>query len=279
MNILLFGAKGQLGQAAQAGLTESRILPFDLPEADITNLDMIRKMLEGHQPDLVINTAAFTDVDGAETDSETAFRVNALGPRNLALETRKYGIPLLHISTDYVFDGERDQAYHEFDHTHPLSVYGASKLAGEEAVRTFNPRHYIVRTAWLYHHVGRNFPLTICALASRPEVRVVHDQFGSPTYAPHLVSALGILIKTQAYGTYHMAGKGRASWYDLARELFQKSGMTTSIIPISRTEFERPARRPKSTVLTTIQDPAILLPPWQDGVKAFVGTIRNPSCI
>ena len=131
-----------------------------------------------------------------------------VGPRNLAVATAAQGLPLLHLSTDYVFDGTSRRPYHEYDRPSPLSIYGASKLAGEEAVRTHNPRHYIVRTAWLYHTVGRNFPKTMCGLAKNPEVCVVSDQFGSPTYAPHLAEAISHLIETEAYGTYHLAGQG-----------------------------------------------------------------------
>lgn len=160
-------------------------------------------------PECILNTAAYTNVDGAETNVHLAYAVNALGPRNLGVAAASLDIPLMHVSTDYVFDGRSIVPYHEFDRSNPLSVYGASKLAGEEAIRGLHRRHFIVRTAWLYHVVGRNFPKTITALASRPVVRVVDDQVGSPTYAPHLASALARLLGTTAYGTYHLAGVDR----------------------------------------------------------------------
>ena len=156
----------------------------------------------------MINAAAYNRVDDAETDATDAYRGNALGPRNLALATAELGVALMHVSTDYVFDGNATRPYHEFDAPNPQSAYGRSKLAGEHAVRELNHRHYVVRTAWVYHEQGGNFPRTILSLATRPEVRVVDDQVGSPTYAPHLAAAIARLVETGAYGTYHFAGAG-----------------------------------------------------------------------
>jgi dTDP-4-dehydrorhamnose reductase len=269
MNILLTGAAGQLGHALQARLRAHAVTALAHAQLDITSLAAVRETLGAHQPDLVINAAAFNDVDGAETRSGDAYAGNAVGPRNLALATAERRVALLHVSTDYVFDGTSRRPYHEYDRPRPCSVYAASKLAGEEAVRHLNPRHYVVRTAWLYHIVGRNFARTMRALSERPEVRVVSDQYGSPTYVPHLADAIAELIESAAFGTYHLAGQGGASWYELTTALYGALGITTPVRPVATADFPRAAARPRYSVLTTIQQPRILLPPWQEGVLAF----------
>jgi dTDP-4-dehydrorhamnose reductase len=275
MRILLTGAGAQLGQTLQATLTEHYIVALDHPRLDISQLAAVREAVQAHRPDLLLNTAAFNNVDGAESDPEAAYRSNALGPRNLAVVTAAHRLPLLHISTDYVFDGTGKRPYHEFDCPHPRSVYGASKLAGEEVVRALNPYHYIVRTAWLYHTAGRNFPKTMCSLANQPEVRVVSDQHGSPTYAPHLATAIARLIPTGAYGTYHFAGHGGTSWFELARTLYRLLGIQTPVRAIATADFPGPAERPRYSVLTTLQDPHILLPPWQEGLTEFARALQK----
>ena len=275
MRILLTGAAGQLGTALRERLQADDVVPLDHGQLDIARLGTVREALTAHAPDLVINAAAFNDVDGAETRPEDAFAGNALGPRNLAVATAARHIPLLHVSTDYVFDGSRTRPYHEFDRPDPQSVYGASKLAGEDAVRGLNPRHYVVRTAWLYHTAGRNFPKTMCAAAERGVVRVVSDQYGSPTYAPHLAEAIVQLVASDAYGTYHFAGRGAASWFELTCALYRHLGITASVQPVATADFPRPAVRPRYSVLTTIQDPMILLPPWQEGLAVFARALRD----
>lgn len=275
MTLLLIGAGGQLGRALRAALRVHHVVAWNAKELDITNLEAVRTGVESIRPDLVINAAAYTDVDGAESHPIEAYRVNALGPRNLALVTGKAGIPLLHVSTDYVFDGQALRPYHEFDRPRPLSVYGASKLAGEDAVRTLNPRHFVVRTAWLYHVQGKNFPNTLRGLADRQDIRVVSDQYGSPTYAPHLAEAIARLIETQAYGTFHLAGSGGASWFEFATVLFRVLQISTPIQPVATGEFPRPAPRPRYTVMTSIQEPNIELPPWQEGVRAYAYALRE----
>lgn len=275
LRILVTGAAGQLGHALGTALARHRILASDVDRLDITRLAAVREALRAESVDLAINAAAFNDVDGAESDPDAAYRANALGPRNLALATAERGIPLLHVSTDYVFDGTGTRPYHEFDRPAPCSAYGRSKLAGEEAVRALNPRHYVVRTAWLYHAVGKNFPKTMLALAGRPEVRVVNDQCGSPTYAPHLAAAIAELIGSGAFGTYHFAGRGEATWYELTRALYRHFGISTAVQPVSTAEFPRPAPRPRYSVLTTLQDPQILLPPWEEGLAEFARVMRS----
>lgn len=275
MKILVTGAAGQLGTALQASLRGHDLVALGHGQLDITRLTDVREAIGAHRPDLVINAAAFNDVDGAEARPEEAYVGNALGPRNLAVATAARNVAVLHVSSDYVFEGTAKRPYTEFDATNPRSAYGRSKLAGEEAVRALNQRHYIVRTAWLFSTVGRNFAKTMCGLADRSEVRVVSDQYGSPTYVPHLADGLARLIETEAYGTYHVAGKGGTSWFELTRTLYRRLGVTTPVQPVSTAEFPRPATRPRYSVLTTLQDPAILLPPWEDGVAAFADALQR----
>jgi dTDP-4-dehydrorhamnose reductase len=275
VKVLVTGAAGQLGTALQASLRGHDLVALGHAQLDITSLAAVRAAIDVHRPDLVINAAAFNDVDGAEARPEEAYAGNALGPRNLAVATAARNIAVLHVSSDYVFDGTAKRPYTEFDATNPRSAYARSKLAGEQAVRALNHRHYIVRTAWLFSTVGRNFAKTMCGLAERPEVRVVSDQYGSPTYVPHLADGLARLIATEAYGTYHMAGKGGTSWFELTRALFRHLGITTPVHPVSTAEFPRPAERPRYAVLTTLQDPAVFLPPWEEGVAAFAQAVQS----
>ncbi len=270
MHILLTGAGGQLGHAIQGIFSNHEVFAYDRLQLDITHLEAVRAAVATHTPDLVLNAAAYNAVDQAERDPEAAYRGNALGPRNLALVTAARGIPLLHMSTNYVFDGLSRRPYHEFDMPRPQSVYGQGKLAGEEAVRALNPKHYIVRTSWLYHTHGNNFIKTMRALSQQPEVRVVDDQFGSPTYAPHLAAALVQLVTTEAFGTYHMAGRGGTSRFDLIQTLYTLLGIRSQVKPIPSTEMPRLAKCPSYAVLTTLQEPAIHLPAWQDGLAQFV---------
>jgi dTDP-4-dehydrorhamnose reductase len=179
------------------------------------------------------------------------------------------GMTLVHFSTDYVFDGRQTRPYHEFDRTNPLSVYGHSKLAGEDAVRCANPRNFIVRTAWLYHTIGKNFPNTICRKAGQEVVRVVNDQYGSPTFAPHLAQAVFRLVETDAYGTYHMAGSGGTSWFEFTQVLYKALSIQTSVVPIPTAQYPLPAPRPPYAVLTSLQQPLFPLPHWEEGVREF----------
>jgi dTDP-4-dehydrorhamnose reductase len=244
------------------------LIPFHHSEFDITQLGRIHEVLARDRPDLLINTAAFNDVDGAESRRSDAYAVNACGPRNLAFETAELGIPIVHLSTDYVFDGKLRRPYHEHDDTNPLSLYGASKLAGERAVATLNPRHYIVRAAWFYWESGKGFLTSMCSNTAKPELRVANDQFGSPTYVPHLAEAIARLIETNAFGTYHVAGAGGASRWEFVTEAFRLLGISTLVRPVSHREFRTAANRPIYSVLSSMQG-VIKLPPWQEGVAEF----------
>jgi dTDP-4-dehydrorhamnose reductase len=269
VKIVLTGARGQLGRCLTYTLGHHQFVPLDHQSLDITKLSDVRRVIGYHRPELVINAAAYNAVDNAEKQMTEAYAINALGPRNLALATAAINAALLHVSTDYVFNGAAGRPYHEFDRVDPLSVYGASKLAGEEAVRTLNPRHYIVRSAWLFWEHGANFLMQMAARASAgAELRVVDDQFGSPTYVPHLAEAIAHLIRSSAYGVYHLAGLGGASRWRIVEELFRHLGHNPpERVPSSF--FRSIAARPPYSVLTTLQDPQILLPAWEQGVADF----------
>lgn len=278
VKILIAGAGGQLGLCLKAALRGHVLLPMERADFDITRVCQVQKVLTRERPDLVINAAAFNDVDGAEAQITRAYAVNALGPRDLAAETADLGIPLVHVSTDYVFDGSFNRPYHEDDEPNPLSVYGASKLAGEIAVRALNPRHYIVRTAWLYWECGKGFLRSMCSTAAKSELRVANDQIGSPTYVPHLADGIARLIETTAFGTYHLTGAGEVSRWKLVSEVFRLLEISTPVRPVPHTVFRAIARRPLYSALTTIREPRITLPPWQEGIAEFanqLAALRN----
>jgi dTDP-4-dehydrorhamnose reductase len=260
-------------------LGRNSVIGLEHGELDVTDYSDVLHAVTFHRPGLIINASAFNDVDGAETRSEEAYAVNERGPRNLAVVSAKRGIPLVHLSTDYVFDGAAKRPYNELDAPRPLSVYGASKLAGEEAVRAHNPLHYIVRTAWLFSEFGKGFLLTMYGKASLPELSVESDRYGSPTYAPHLAAGIAQMIRSENYGTYHLAGRGQASRWELVVELFRLLNIRTSVYPVPHRTFHAVAARPSYSVLTTCREPAVILPPWKEGVAAFARHFRgrNPE--
>ena len=279
MKVLLTGASGQLGRQLQRAARTHTVVALDHGALEIANLAQVRAAMEACRPDVVINAAAYNLVDQAETDLDAAFAVNALGPRNLALAAAAHRAAIVHVSSDYVFNGRKGVPYHEFDTPDPLSVYGQSKLAGERAVQQANARSYVVRTAWVYEPSGHGFAHTMCRLATtQREVRVVDDQFGSPTAAEDLATGILQLIESQAYGTYHLAGGGApASWCEFAAELFKAMQLDCVAVPVSSQEFARPAARPAYAALVSLQDPRIQLPDWRDGVARFARARRSVS--
>ena len=272
MKMLVTGAAGQLGRALATTLAGHDVVALPRAELDIADPTTVAEALRAHAPAVVINAAAYNEVDRAESDPEAARRGNTLGPKVLAEATAARGAVLAHVSTDYVFDGLGSRPYVESDATGPRSEYGRSKLAGEAAVRAANPRHFVVRTAWLYASVGRNFPNTLRSLAARGSVRVVDDQRGSPTYVPHLAAELARLVVTEDFGLYHLAGHGEATWFELTRALFDGLGLDVAVEPVSTEAFPRPAPRPRYSVLGT--ERGRTLPPWREGLAEYVRQVK-----
>lgn len=251
MKVLITGAQGMLGQALQKQLTlKHEVIAFSREKLDITNYQEVKECIKAYSPDVVINSAAFTNVDECELVPDKAFLVNANGPRNLAIVCQEANASLVQISTDYVFDGKGKQPYGEFDQTGPVSVYGKSKLAGEELVKALTNKFYIVRTAWLFGEGGNNFVKTMLRLATeRDSLTVVDDQVGTPTYTQDLAKAIGMLIETDYFGVYHVTNSNPCSWYDFAREIFKQAGANTIVQAMKSTELNRPAPRPSFSVL------------------------------
>jgi dTDP-4-dehydrorhamnose reductase len=278
MRILIAGAAGQLGQALRQEAARRGWQPVatDQGEMDITDLQSVRQHLDRHQPEAVVNAAAATRVDELEQDPELAMKVNGLGPRNLAVACRRLGAKLIHISSDYVFDGTKDGPYLEWDATSPLSVYGRSKLLGEELVRQQCPDHFIVRTAWLYGLPGPNFVTAILARARQGQgLKVVNDQRGTPTSALSLAPQLLDLAQTEAFGTYHATCQGETTWYEFAHLILKTAGLEADISPCSTAEYTLPARRPANSVLANqmLQLHGLdRMPPWPEAFREFWNT-------
>ena len=251
IKVLLVGSEGQLGLELQKQLQNKSLEYFslDLPEFDITNLEMVIKKFIKEKPDLIINCAAYTDVDGCENNIETAYKVNALGAKNLAIAAEKVGTKLVHISTDYIFNGQGEEPYKEYDDSDPQTVYGQSKLLGEKFVQQFSSKFFIFRTAWLYGE-GNNFVKTMLRLAGEnDELNVVNDQIGSPTSTVDLARAIINLMETEHYGLYHATCEGQCSWYDFAKKIFEIKNIDIKVNPVSSDQFKRDAERPKYSVL------------------------------
>jgi dTDP-4-dehydrorhamnose reductase len=278
MKILITGAAGQLGQALvhEAGRRGWEAVATDLKELDITDPAGVRQHLSRERPQAVINAAAATRVDDLEADPDLALRANSLGPRALATACRRLGVKLVHVSSDYVFDGAKAGPYLEWDETRPLSVYGLSKLLGERYVREQCPDHFIVRTAWLYGHPGPNFVTAILAKGRTwspgQDFKVVHDQRGTPTSTLALAPQLLALAETEAFGTYHATCQGEATWYDFARLILKKAGLAAPLSPCATREYPRPAVRPANSVLENrlLRLAGLdLMPAWQEAFSAY----------
>jgi dTDP-4-dehydrorhamnose reductase len=289
VRILLTGAMGMLGHDVRRvgeGAGHELIL-VDLPELDIVDERAVLAFYERERPEATVNCAAWTDVDGAESNREGACAVNADGAGNLARAAAGIGTPLLHISTDYVFDGiarldgaGNPRPYVESDPTGPRSVYGESKLAGERQVLEASPDHAVVRTAWLYGLDGANFVATMLRLAGeRDSVRVVDDQVGSPTWSGHLAPAVLGLLERGVRGLVHMAGAGSVSWNGFAKEIFRQAEIDCRVELASSAEMARPAPRPAYSVLETERDDVLPMPDWRDGLAGYLaaraGTTRR----
>jgi dTDP-4-dehydrorhamnose reductase len=270
MKIIVTGANGQLGTELVSALGAHDVYPVDIEELDITDFAEVMRQVSAFRPDLVIHGAAYTDVDGAELNSDIAYKVNAMGTQNLVAAAHDAGATILYVSTDFVFDGSKGEPYHEFDDVNPLGVYGRSKLAGERYVTMLTNRAYICRTAWLYGRRGHNFVKTMLKLAEAGgTVRVVDDQVGSPTYAADLAQKLIEIGLSGRFGLYHTTNGGQASWYDFAERIFELAGIKVDLQPITSAEFKRPARRPSFSVLRNLSLELQGMEPMRDWDQAL----------
>ncbi|HEY6007576.1 MAG TPA: dTDP-4-dehydrorhamnose reductase [Geobacteraceae bacterium] len=270
--ILVVGANGMLGRDLMEVLPGD-VRGVDIDEIDITSLESVERMLKTRPPRVVINAAAYTDVDGCESNRELAMQVNGEGVAHLALVTRELGAKLVQVSTDYVFDGGKGSPYLEDDPPAPLSVYGESKYAGELNAR-LNPDHLIVRTQWLYGLHGKNFVETMLRLGSeKPELAVVDDQIGSPTWTVDLSRAIRVLVEKECRGTYHAANSGFCSWNEFARAIFAEAGMTVTVNPLTTEQLGRPAPRPLYSTLDCgklMQDSGFQPQPWREALRTYL---------
>jgi dTDP-4-dehydrorhamnose reductase len=254
MKILITGYKGMLGFDLVNKLEEEsqhELILTDLEELDITNLEEVKEIISKEKPEAVINVAAYTDVDGCETNRALAYNVNSLGPKNLAIVCKENDAKLLHISTDYVFPGSSTKPYKEDDKTGPQSYYGETKLMAEEFIDEIMEKYFIVRTAWLYGLNGKNFVKTMLNLGiNNPEITVVNDQRGSPTFTRDLARSIVELVKSDKYGIYHVTNDDDCTWYDFAKNIFELANVNVKVKPVPTTEYPTPAKRPEYSVLS-----------------------------
>ncbi|MHB1650902.1 MAG: dTDP-4-dehydrorhamnose reductase [Desulfitobacteriaceae bacterium] len=274
MKTIITGAKGQLGREITRQFQDKHeLLLYDRDALDITDFDAIKSMIFDTKPDVVINTAAYTNVEKAEDDSNVAFQVNAIGAQNLALACNKFGVKFVHISTDYIFDGTKDEPYEEFDPPNPLSVYGKSKLWGEKLVEQVGGEYFILRTSWLYGD-GPNFVRTMLRLATdRDRLTVVADQYGTPTYTKDLVWVIEKLILTDFYGVYHASNHGSCTWYEFAQKIFELAGKEVMAEPVATEAYPVKAKRPKYSVLENRMlklRGLDVMRPWEEALRDYL---------
>lgn len=277
--VIVTGANGQLGRAINqlyAGSTEYELVNTDVGELDITNIDRVMEFAREISPYAIINCAAYTAVDACEQEEDLAFRINAIGPRNLSIAATETGAKLMHVSTDYVFDGNGQRPYLETDPVGPQGAYGRTKLAGENFVREFSHRHYIVRTAWLYGD-GKNFVKTMLRLSeTNDKVRVVKDQVGSPTSAAELAKAVAYLLHTENYGLFHGTCEGDCSWAQFTEEIFRLAGKSTVVEPITSEEYGAAAKRPAYSILENYMlkmTTNFMFADWHDAIAEYLKTV------
>ena len=284
MKIMITGGKGQLGSDCVRVFREAHeVISIDLDEADITQLSEVETLVQRFEPDIIINCAAYTQVDNCETEKDLAWQVNVKGTENLAISSKKYGGLLIHISTDYVFDGRKriPEAYVETDDPFPVSYYGKTKYQSEKIVKQTTNRHVILRTAWMYGINGNNFLKTMLKLAlkyPKNTIKVVNDQFGSPTWSHRLSLQIARIIDTDGHGTYHATSEGYCSWYDLATYFLDRMDVPHAVIPCTSEEYPTPAARPKNSILENrhLKEKGInIMAHWRDDVDHFVANFRD----
>ncbi len=276
MKIFVTGCNGQLGRAVNVQYKDDPNVTFvntDVADLDITKVDDVMSAVKAEKPDVIVNCAAHTAVDACETDWDNAYRINAIGPRNLSLAANEVNAKLVHISTDYVFDGKGTRPYTEFDAVDPQGAYGKTKLAGEEFVKAFANRYFIIRTAWLYGD-GKNFVKTMLRLSETNDaVSVVNDQVGSPTSTKELAGAIAHLIPTDNYGLFHGTCEGVCSWADFTEEIFRLKGLSTKVNRITTAEFNAKAPRPAYSVLENYMlklTTDYKFAQWEDAIAEYI---------
>ncbi|MGN0390838.1 MAG: dTDP-4-dehydrorhamnose reductase [Wujia sp.] len=249
--ILITGCNGQLGRAIGIEYADDdvELINTDVAELDITNVEKVTAFVEENRPDVIINCAAHTNVNACESEWDLAYKINAIGPRNLSIAAEKIGAKMIHVSTDYVFDGTATEPYTEFSAVAPLGAYGKTKLAGEEFVKQFSSRYFIIRTAWLYGD-GKNFVRTMISLGKeKGEVGVVCDQIGSPTSTKELARMIHVLEPTENYGVFHGTCEGNCSWAEFAEKIFEYAGVKAKVNHLTTDQYPTPAKRPAYSVL------------------------------
>ncbi len=270
MKILVTGAGGQLGLELAELLPRQghEVVATTRKDLDVADAKSVARALEEHAPELVVNAAAYTNVDGSETERDLAYRVNALGPRNLAQLCERQGCELLHVSTNYVFDGGTEEPYEPYDAANPISVYGRTKLAGEEYVRDLSSRWYVVRTAGVYGR-GHNFVRTMLRVgAERDSLKVKDDEYVSPTYARDLAHGISKIVDGGLYGLYHLTNAGSCSWYEFACEIFALADVEIEVSPVPGSEYPLPAARPANGLLSDPASPK--LRHWRDALAEYL---------
>src|ERR1035438_3533091 len=273
MRVTLFGASGLLGRELVHALNLDELTALSSKDADLRDRARVRDLIVDSRPNWILLSAAYTDVDGCESNRDLAFAVNCEGAVNVALAAREVGSRLMFVSTDYVFDGSKESPYEISDARNPTSAYGASKARAEERLLDILPEVCIVRTSWLFGHGGKCFPATILKLAStRPEISVVSDQRGSPTFTRDLASTLVQLCRADARGIVHVTNSGNCTWCEFASEIVRRSSLPTVVRPVTTGEFPRPARRPAYSVLSpdSLHAYNIRMPDWQDALRRYL---------
>ena len=276
MNILITGAHGQLGRELAKQYSRKKginLILTDISDLDITNVNKVNSFVNENKPDVIINCAALTDVEKCETEIDMAYKINTVGPKNLASAANRIGADIVQVSTDYVFAGNVNKSLTEFDEVNPQTIYGKSKLQGEVFVRNLNPKHYIVRTAWLYGD-GDNFVKTMLNLSkTNKPLKVINDQTGTPTSTVDLSKVIIKLVEDKNYGLFHCTCKGECTWYEFTKEIFRLKGIATEVLPCTTDEFPRPAKRPEYSVLRNYMlelTTGDITRTWQEAIEEYI---------
>ena len=283
MNILVTGSKGQLGSELKVLAEANKKYSFifvDVDDVDITDKEAVIRFFNSNNFDYCINSAAYTAVDKAEVDNENSEKVNAIGPKNLAEACKLSNTIFIHVSTDFVFDGNKNVQYSEDDETNPINVYGETKLKGELLITEVMEEYFILRTSWLYSTFGNNFVKTMQRLGrEKDNLGIIVDQIGTPTYARDLAKAIMTIVDKQStsYGTYHYSNEGVASWYDFAKAIFQYSNIEVELNPIPTSQYPTPAKRPSFSVMDKSkikENIKIIIPHWTDSLKECISLLK-----